>query len=139
MTDAFSGLSLSVDKPARMPLYHPITQQPLRSSDGQEAWVEVLMPESAAGREFERRTIEKRLSRRQGVKVTPEEIEQAAIDRLAVLTTGWSLVGLSGQAIDVPFSNEAARQLYANPACTWLRDQVVEFLGNRSSFAPAAE
>ena len=71
-------------------------------------------------------------------RVTPEQIEAEGNDLLAALTKGWKLVDLDGNPIDVPFSQENARELYALTAVAWLRDQVDEYIGDRANFSKAS-
>ena len=54
---------------------------------------------------------------------------------MAALTAGWYLVDLKGNKIDLPFSQEGARELYNNPAVGWLRDQLDESTADRANFS----
>jgi hypothetical protein len=69
------------------------------------------------------------------MKITPEEIEAEAVDILAALTVGWHLVDLRGDVIDLPFTQENARELYGNPAVSWLREQIDESTADRGNFS----
>jgi hypothetical protein len=48
------------------------------------------------------------------------------------------LVDLSGNVIDIPFSQENARDLYSSAALSWLREQVDDFAGDRGNFSKAS-
>jgi hypothetical protein len=134
----FESLALPVEKPCRMIITHPVTRQPLRSKDGVEAYIEVYSADSEVKRRFDREVTRRRLSASGRVKLTPEEIEAQGHDLLAALTAGWNLVGLDGEPIDVAFSPQAARELYATPAMLWLREQVDEFAADRGNFSRAS-
>ena len=67
------------------------------------------------------------------MRITPEELEAESTELLAALTAGWHLVTLDGHPLDVPFSIENARELYAAPALAWLREQVDEFAADRGN------
>jgi len=134
MNGKFAGLEIEVEKPQRMPLLHPNTRQPLRTGKGEEAYVEVYSADSKVRREHDRAIQRRRLNMRGRGRITPEELEAEAVDLLAALTAGWKLVTLSGDALDVPFSAENARELYAAPALAWIREQVDEFAGDRGNF-----
>lgn len=67
----------------------------------------------------------------------PAEAQAQRPAEVAALTLGWAgYVGDDGQL--VPFSTEAARELYADPAMQWLLEQVEEALGNKTLFTKAA-
>jgi hypothetical protein len=139
MSDRFAALALPVDEAGRMIIMHPITGQPLRTSDGSEGYIDLLSNDSQKAQAFDRRQTTQRLQRRNRVAtLTGEELEAEVTDRFAALTTGWSLVGLDGAPIAVDFSEAAARELYAAPAMVWLREQVALFQANRANFGKAS-
>lgn len=137
----FSGLELEVEKPFRLVLVHPVTRQPLRDAvagaDGklQEAYIDHYSSDSEIARKHQRAVTRRRLAMRGRQKLTPEELEAEAIELLAVLSTGWYLVDLNGNKIDIPFSQDAARRLYANQAVSWLREQLDESSADRANFS----
>lgn len=141
MNSKFAGLELAVDKPQRLILLHPNTRQPLRDKDGGEAWIDLYSADSEVARRHNR-AIQRRLlnvsARGQRIKRTPEEIEAEGVDLLAALTTGWRLVSMSGDPLDVPFNQENARELYAAPSMAWIREQVDEFAADRGNFSEAS-
>ena len=135
----FSALSLDVEKPARMIVVHPVSRQPLRSVDGKiEAFIDIFSADSEAARKHQRNVSRRRLAMRGRGRVTPEEMEADSVELLAAVTAGWSLLSLDGSPIDVSFSLEAARELYADPSVAWLRDQVDEFASERGNFSKAS-
>ncbi|MEP9389660.1 hypothetical protein [Mesorhizobium sp. KR9-304] len=133
----FSGLALAVEKPQRMVILHPVTKQPLRDAEGNEAYLDLFSGDSDVARKHDRTVVKSRLSGG-GRKVTAEEVEAATPDRLAALTAGWRLIDLAGQPIDVSFSRDNARELYADPAMTWLRESAIIFTEDRGNFLPAS-
>lgn len=134
----FSGLELAVDQPARMTIVHPHTRQPLRDAEGYEAYIELHSMDSGAARKHRRAVTQRRLALRGGGTATPEEIEAEGDELLAALTAGWKLVGLDGSPIDVPFSEQNARELYHEPSLAWLREQVDQFVVVRANFSKAS-
>jgi hypothetical protein len=131
----FAGLELSVEKPFRLVLVHPVTRQPLRDVAGNEAYIEHFSGDSEIARKHQRSVTRRRLAMRGRAKLTPEEIEAEAIELLAALSTGWNLLDLSGGKIDVPFTQENARDLYGNAAVGWLREQLEESASDRGNFS----
>jgi hypothetical protein len=130
----FAGLQLEVGTATRMPILHPRTNQPLPGG-----WIEVYSNDGPRSKTHQRDLLRARqaLAARGGrTQMTPEEQDAAATDLLVTLTGGWSLVDMDGNPIDIPFSPEAARELYDDPAATWLRSQVDAWSADRANFIP---
>ena len=72
---------------------------------------------------------------RKAPKLSHDQIKHQAIEDLVILTTGWNLTSEDGQPL--PFSKEAARDIYAAHEMAWLREQVEEFVGDRANFLTA--
>lgn len=134
MNGKFDGLGLDVEQPRRMILVHPVTRLPLRGADGAEGWIDLHSSDSAVARRHNREVQKRRLNMRGRGSISPEELEAEAVDLLAALTAGWGLVTLAGEPLDVPFTPENARELYAAPALAWVREQADEFAANRANF-----
>lgn len=134
----FAGLGIEVDKPQRMPLVHPNTRQPLRTKDGEEAFIEIYSADSEAARKHNRSIQRRRLNMRGRGRITPEELEAEGVELLAALTTGWRLVTLEGVELNVPYSQENARELYGASSLAWIREQVDEFAADRGNFQPSS-
>lgn len=130
----FAGLEIEVERPQRMVLVHPTTRQPLRDQDGQPAYIDVYSSDSSIARAHNRAVQQRRLNTRGRGRLSTEQLEAEAIDLLAALTAGWRLVKLSGEPLDVPFTPENARELYAAPSLAWIREQVDEFAVERANF-----
>jgi hypothetical protein len=131
----FSGLELEVEAPFRLTLLHPVTRQPLRDGEGREAYIDHYSADSEIARKHQRAVQRRRLAMRGRLKITPEELEAEATEVLAALTAGWYLVDLKGNPIDLPFTPENARELYASPAVSWLREQIDESAADRANFS----
>jgi hypothetical protein len=131
----FSGLELEVETPFRLVLVHPITRQPMRDEQGNPAYIDHYSSDSEIARKHQRNIQRRRLAMRGRMKITPEELEAESVDILAALTVDWHLVDLKGQVIDLEFSQEHARRLYANPAVSWLREQLDESTADRANFS----
>lgn len=134
----FSALALEVDKPSRMIVVHPVSRQPLRDKDGNEAHIELFSGDSEHARKHQRTVTRRRLAMRGRGKLSAEELEAEAIELLAALTTGWVLLDFDGNAIDVAYSQDNARELYGDPGMSWLREQVDEFVADRGNFSKAS-
>lgn len=133
----FAALALEVDRPSRMVIVHPVTRQPLRDAEGQEAYIELHSGDSEIARKHQRAVTRRRLAMRGRGKIAAEELEAEAVELLAVLTAGWHLLDFNGGTIDVPFSPENARELYSANALSWIREQVDEFTADRANFSKA--
>jgi hypothetical protein len=131
----FAGLELEVETPFRLMLVHPITRQPMRDAEGKTAYIDHYSADSEIARKHQRAVQRRRLAMRGRMKITPEELEGEAVDILSALTVGWYLVDLKGNVIDLPFSQDAARELYGNPAVSWLREQIDESTADRANFS----
>lgn len=134
----FAGMALEVDKPSRMVIVHPVSRQPLRDAEGKEAYIELYSGDSDVAKKHHRAVQRRRLAMKGRGKITPEELEAEHVEFLGALTVGWYLVDLSGAPISVPFSPENARDLYAEAALSWVREQVDEFTGDRGNFSKAS-
>src|SRR4029077_16440713 len=130
----FSGLELEVEAPFRLTLLHSVTRQPLRDGEGREAYIDHYSADSEIARKHQRAVQRRRLAMRGRLKITPEELEAEATEVLAALTAGWYLVDLQGNPIDLPFTQENARELYGNSAVGWLREQIDESAADRANF-----
>jgi hypothetical protein len=131
----FAGLELEVETAFRLVLVHPVTRQPIRNGAGDPAYIDHYSADSEIARKHQRAIQRRRLAMRGRMKITPEELEAEAVDILAALTVDWRLIDLKGNVIDLPFSQENARELYANPAVGWLREQIDESTADRGNFS----
>jgi hypothetical protein len=131
----FSGLTVS-EQPARMTVMHPIDLEPLVNKETkEECWIELLPTQGAAGALIDRQITDKAL-RRRVQRLTAKDVETNAIDKLAQLTSAWSLAELDGTPIKSPCTTENAAEMYA--VVRWLRDQVATFTADLGNFQPTA-
>ncbi len=131
----FAGLALATDVAQRMSIIHPGTRQPLRAANGDEAWIDLYSIDSKAWRNTVRAQQDRRMRTRG--RPTTEEIEADTTELFAAVTVGWRLFTLDGDPIDVPCSASNARELYAMPELSWLREQVDSFVSDRGNFKRA--
>jgi len=132
LKDLVAGMTVAVDVPSRMHIIDPFTRMPLRSSNGDPAWIDVLSDSSRAGAAWVRELTDKNLQRR-GRTQRAEDLEIDLSEKATRLTVGWNLCTFDGTPIELPFTVGNARDLYNMPEMSWLRDQVLEFsadLGN---------
>lgn len=135
----FAALAIEVEKPSRMVLVHPVSRQPVRDKEGKEAFINLYSADSEMARKHQRAVTRRQLAMRGRAKNTPEELEANAVGLLAALTApDWYLVDFNGDPIDVPYSPENARELYTEPAVSWIREQVDEYVGDRGNFSKAS-
>lgn len=132
------GLELEVDAPSRMTILHPKTNLPLVDSAGEVAWIEVYSTDSDVARKFGRDAKTARLRTRNPNSVTGETMENEEVELVASLTTGWRLLDLKGEPVDLPFTRGEAVSLYGNHKMHWLFEQVVTFANSRANFSPAS-
>jgi hypothetical protein len=129
-----SGLAVKSDVPARMTVMNPYTRMPvLHAETNEPAWVDVLSESSKAGTRWLREATDKALARR-GRTAKADDLDADLCAKAARLTTGWFLLNFSGEPIDVDYSPAMARDLFAMPEMTWLREQVLEFAGDLGNY-----
>lgn len=136
----FAALQLEVDKPSRMEVLDPRTNQPYRAKDGsgRTAYVDVYSSDSNIARKHNMAIQRRRIAMRGRVKITPEELEAEAVELLVALTAGWLLIAPNGEVIDLPFTAENAREVYSDRSMLWLRNAVDEFSSDRANFSQAS-
>jgi hypothetical protein len=136
-----TGLSIAVDKTARMFILHPFTNEPLfvKNADGtagEQAYIDIYSKDSQRARTYNRNATQKKLDMRGRATISALSLENENYGLLAELSTGWLLVDIeTGEKIDVPFTTLNAREIYSNPEATWLFEQVDAFAGARGNFS----
>lgn len=135
--NAFAALALDVDAPRRMPLLHPISRMPLVDTAGRPGWIEIFSADSAVARAHGAAMADARMKAPAG-RASAAALDGAQVQFLAALTASWHLVTPDGAALDVPCDAARAAMLYAEPGCTWIREQVDAFAGTRANYLPAA-
>ncbi|MFD2112569.1 hypothetical protein [Thiorhodococcus fuscus] len=113
-----------------MPIRHPTTDEPLVMADGSPMFVRVLSSDAEPVKALQTRYRNEAL-RNPGKRLTAEKIERRSIDQLVAGTVGWAIEGQGGP---IPFSPEAAREIYSDPKKLWLRNQVTAAIYDDSNF-----
>jgi hypothetical protein len=137
----FDALKLDVDAPSRMTIHHPVTRQPVKDTDGNEAYIDLLSPDSEASRKFERKVTNERLAaarKSRSGTITAEQLEAEQANRLANMTAGWLMISFDGSPLDLEFTTANAQALYESRQMTWLRHQVEAHLDDVTNFTKAS-
>jgi len=113
-------------------IYHPGTNEDLGIT------IRVLGKDSDEFRRISQAQSKKRLSKMtkggfRNATVSPEEIEQDALDLLASVTKSWNNVVIDGQPVG--FSKENALMVYER--FPWIKEQVDTAIGDRANFIPS--
>lgn len=132
----FSALAADVASAMNMPIVSPLTDGILKDKSGKEAFVTLLSADSAEGRAVDRAQSNQTMRKiRSGRNLADDEdLTEGQIEKLVALTTGWHLVDLKGDPIDVPFSVENARELWNDAGMSWLRRQAWVFVNTAGNF-----
>jgi len=114
---------------AWMTVVHPVTNEET------DAKIHLAGADSEAFRKVERRIKNSRFSKllkgnKNKPNITAEELEENSLDLLVAVTLGWENVLSNGQPLE--FNEANVRTLYED--CAWLREQVDEFIGDRTNF-----
>lgn len=133
----FNGLSLEVEKPAKMEITHPATGVTIRDESGNAAYIEVLSTDSDVAQKRRKQSKKRLMDQIHKGKKTNYSIEQSEeddIETLVSLTVGWRLMDLNGKPIEEEYNEDNARYLYSANEFLWLRTQVEEFVSERGNF-----
>lgn len=90
--------------------------------------ITLLGMDSDTAKSFQHENSNKRFKK--GQKMTSEEVDEAALKLLALLTRGWENVTLKGEPL--PCNPHNARLIYG--AYPWLKEQVDTFVNDRSNY-----
>lgn len=148
MPSKFGALAVDTQAKSRMPIILPGEIDPLTDDangpdkPGNEAYIEFLPWDSDPGRAFDRKknaeAVRKGFRQRSKAELRTEaenaDVIAEQAERLAVLVTGWYLVGPDRKVIDVPFSVENALDLFSSPETAWLRRQSFVYVANEGNF-----
>jgi hypothetical protein len=136
----FSALAANVSESFPMQIISPATDAVLKDRDGKEAFISFLSADSDAGRKIDRAQslqVVRKMRSGRNLQNDDEDLTEGQIEKLAALTTGWHLVDLDGEHLDVPFSPENARELFNDPGLSWLRRQAWVFVNTAGNFIKA--
>lgn len=123
--------TLAVSPSTSVHLKHPATGEELFEDADKKKPVKISVygPGSKEYRAAQSQVTNENLARRRK-GVTAESMERSRVEVLARCTSGFENFGYKGQ----PFSSDVAREMYADPAMVWVRDQVEEALGDLGNF-----
>ena len=128
----FSALKLATEVARKMEIGHPVTGMPMRTVEGEVAFIELFSADSSIAKKFDREMLDRRLGRK--VKVTAAELEEENLIRAAKLTKSWMLLSPdSMEVLEVECSEASAIELYRD--CEWLLEQVLDFSRGRGNFS----
>lgn len=138
MSNPFAALAAVVDAPSRMELKAPGSDEVIRDAKGNPAYIDMLSPDSASALAIDRantRSTRRKLRTGNAADLDDEDFIEDQVDKLVAVTVGWYLVNpATKEPFDVPFSKEAARQLYADAGMGWVRRRAWAFHNNEANF-----
>lgn len=142
MSSKFGALAIDTTVTSRMPLLLPGDVDPITDEADQVGYIEFLPWDAKPGRDFDakrnRENIGKgfRAKSRAELLAEAQNEDQAAItaQRVALLVTGWHLVGPDRKVIDLPFSPENVADLFTDPETAWIRRAAVAYVQNEANF-----
>lgn len=100
-------------------LKHPVTDEPLLTSDGKPMWIRVCGSDSNHFRSVQAR-FRNEVLRNPNKKMTAEKEFARMTEILVACTFDWCIEGANGL---IPFSADEARKLYTEKV--WIRNQVI--------------
>lgn len=128
------------DEAKAVRLTHPSNGRPL-GTDDKPCRVFIVPPSHPRMRAMERRISDARLQNAVGargrMKLTAEELENEATDRLVACIESWENLDVQGKPLKVGAEN--ARMLMTTPGWRWLRDQIDQALGDTGTFLQTDE
>jgi hypothetical protein len=133
-TDLFADFALPTDTTSKCYIVNPATRQRLKDADGEECWIETYGYHSESAQKW--RADREETLRKLGRDFNDEENEQDLGDMLARLTVNWQLVAPTGKRVSVECNYTNAKKLYTSPQHRWMRQQLIEWLGNLGNFLP---
>lgn len=128
-----SEVAKANEAPGELELKHPVSGVVIEGADGKPIAIRLLGQDSRAWQDHQRAITDRILGRagRRAKAQTAEQSEMDAIAGLAAVTVGWS-DNLTMDGAPLTFSRANATALYTK--LRWVREQVDEFVGDRSNF-----
>jgi len=111
-------------------LRHPGTDALLYNDDKTPMTITLVGEHSDEYKSVTRRW-QNEVLRKPNRKLTAEQVEERGIDLLVACTKGWKIQWDEGL---LPFSPEAARELYADREHAWIKNQVEAHIYEASNF-----
>ena len=113
---------------AWLTLTHPQTGLPLVDTDGNEWQMLLAGKDSGLYRRASSEAIQKRLA--EGIKLTPEYVENEQIQVLIICVLDWKNFVYEGKPF--PFNADNVKQIVAQ--FPWIREQMDAFISSRESY-----
>lgn len=123
--------SIKIGTTSDLQLRHPVSDALLFNDDG-SPMVITLAGEHSEDYKAVTRRWQNDMLRRPNRKLTSEQIEERALDLLVAVTKGWQIQWEDGHLL--PFSAQAARNLYADTEHAWIKLQVEGHVHDMSNF-----
>lgn len=120
----------------KLELRHPVEGTLLKTDKGEPITITLVGTDSDVFRKAQRAILDRRLNQKGKTKLSSAEIEQEGITTLASCTVGWSGIKIDGK--ELPFSKDNVKALYGRADLPWIKDQVDEFIADRSNFMMAS-
>ena len=127
---AFELSTLALKDTSEIVLRHPVTDEELIDDKGEKAVVTVY---GTASKEYRNAltSYQNRILGRKGKSVKVEQEIAEAVDFLVSCTASISGVAVHGE---IPKSKDDFRNIYSDPAFSWLKKQVDDSIGDVSNF-----
>ena len=141
MVDLTKGFDLraAAERGAWMQVTHPSSGEELGVAEGQPCRIKLQGADSMAYEEAAARTValrakkpntkQRKVSTKRLLEAS-EELGKAQSEELASITLGWENIEWEGEPLE--FTTENAIKIYQEHR--WLRDQAVEFFGDRTNY-----
>ena len=141
MVDLTKGFDLrtAAERGAWLQLLHPGTNEELGVAEGSPCRIKIQGADSMAYEEAAARTVALRSKKATSTrrKVSTQRLLEAAADNaksqseeLAAITLEWENIEWDGEPLE--FTTENAIKVYSEHR--WIRDQVIEFFGDRTNY-----
>ncbi len=122
--------SITLGHLSTLHLRHPGTDAALYNDDKTPMTITLVGEHSEEYKAVTRRW-QNEVLRKPNRKLTAEQVEERGIDLLVACTKGWQIQGEEGL---MPFSPDAARDLYSDRTLGWIKSQVESHLYEASNF-----
>lgn len=133
-----STLAIDIEAPHKLVLRHPESNVELQHK-GKDIYLLVRSVDHPEVKKVERRISKKRIESvqqsRGKIKISADELEEEATQRLVAHLAGWENLNMNDKPL--VYSAAAAKDLLNNDAFAWIRAQLDEFAGERGNFLKA--
>lgn len=117
-------------------IYHPGTKEPLYDDKENPMIIRVAGSDSAIFKTaLNARIRQAALNKKKKEDVNIEDMERKGAELIAKATLGWQNIQFDGKHL--PFSYQAALNLYSDPEWSWIKDQLDAAMADRSELFKA--